>query len=129
MKSADNGLVGPQLLLITDEAHFHVTCCVNSQNTGIWSDENPHVIHQIPLHDVKFGVCCAVSARRIIGAIFYHGTANSDRCVRSTLEPFYEQLTDDERQYGYFQQDDATARNSTSALQEVLDDMVISREL
>jgi hypothetical protein len=48
------------------------------------------------------------------------------------LEPFYEHLTDDERQYGYFQQDNAavhTARNSMSALQEVFNDSIISTGL
>jgi hypothetical protein len=57
---------------------------------------------------------------------------NSDRYVRNILEPFFEQLTDDERQYGYFQQDNATAhaaRNSMSALQDMFDDRIISTAL
>jgi hypothetical protein len=40
--------------------------------------------------------------------IFYHETVNSDRYIRNILEPFFVQLTDDERQYGYFQEDSAT---------------------
>jgi hypothetical protein len=47
---------------------------------------------------------------------------NPDRYIRNILEPFFEQVTDDERQYDYFQQDSFTAytaRNSTSAQQEV----------
>jgi inhibitor of nuclear factor kappa-B kinase subunit alpha len=132
LKNVHDGLVDPQLLFITDEAYFHLSGYVNSQNTRIWSDENPRSVHQIPLHDIKIGVWCAVSARRIIGPIFYHETVNSDRYVRHILEPFFEQLTDDERQYGYFQQDNATAhtaRNSISALQEVFDDRIISTGL
>jgi hypothetical protein len=45
------------------------------------------------------------------------------------MEPFFEQMTDNERQYGYFQQDNATAhtaRNSMSALQKVFADRIIS---
>jgi hypothetical protein len=48
------------------------------------------------------------------------------------LEPAFEQLTDDESQYGYFQQDNATAHtapNSMSALQEVFDDRIVSTGL
>jgi hypothetical protein len=48
-----------QLLLITDEAYFHLSGYVNSQNTRIWSDENPHAIHQIPQHVIQIGVLCA----------------------------------------------------------------------
>lgn len=47
---------------------------------------------------------------------------NKDQYARNMLEPFFEQVTADERQYGYFQQDSFTtyiARNSVSAQQEV----------
>jgi hypothetical protein len=132
LKNVHNGLVEPQLLFITDEAYFHLTGYVNSQNARFWSDENPHAVLHIPLHDIKIGVWCAVSARRIIGPIFYHEIVNSDWYVRNILKPCFEQLTDDGRQCGYFQQDNATAhtaRNSVSALQEVFDDRIISTRL
>jgi hypothetical protein len=63
LKNVHDGLIDPQLLFITDEAYFHLSSYVNSQNTRIWSDENPRSVHQIPLHDIKIGVWCAVSAR------------------------------------------------------------------
>jgi hypothetical protein len=129
LKNMHEGLVNPQLLLITDEAYFRLSGYVNPQKTGIWSDENPHAVYQTPLHDIKIGVWCAVSVRRIIGPIFYHETVNSDRHVRNILVPFFEQLNDDERQYVYFQQDSATAhtaRNSMSALQDMFDGRNIS---
>jgi hypothetical protein len=131
-ENVHDGLVDPQLLLIPDEAYVQLSGYVNSQNTRIWSDENTHPVIQIPLHDMKIGVWCAVSARRIIGPVFYHETVKSDRYVRNILEPFFEQLIDDEIQYGCFQQDNAiahTARNSMSALQEVFDDRIISTGL
>jgi hypothetical protein len=132
LKNVHDGPVYPKLLFLTYEAYFHISGYVNSQYTRIWSDENPHAVHQTPLRDIKIGVRCAVSVKRIIGPIFYHKTVNSDRYVRNTLKPFFEQLTDDERQCGYFQQDNATAhtaQNSMSALQEVFDDRIISTGL
>jgi hypothetical protein len=54
---------------------------VNSQSTWIRSDENPHTVHQIPLHVTKTGVWCAVGARTIIGQVFYHDTLNSNQYV------------------------------------------------
>jgi hypothetical protein len=101
LKNMHDGLVDPQLLFITDEAYFHLSGYVNSQSTRIWSDDNPHEVQQILLLDIKIGVWCAVSVKRIIGSIFYHETVISNRYVRNILEPFFEQLTDDERQYGY----------------------------
>jgi hypothetical protein len=26
-----------------------------------WSSENPHLMHEVPLHDIKAGVWCAIS--------------------------------------------------------------------
>jgi hypothetical protein len=39
---------------------------VNSQNSRYWSAESPGLIHELPLHDEKTGVWCAMSARREI---------------------------------------------------------------
>lgn len=67
MENMLDGLVDPQLLFINGEGYFHITGYVYSQTTRMWSAENPHRVHM-----TKFGVRCAVSARRIIGTIFYH---------------------------------------------------------
>jgi hypothetical protein len=83
-----DGLIDPQLLFITDEVYFHLSGYVNSQNIWVRSDENPHAVHQIPLHGIKTGVWCAVSAMWIIDRMIYHETVNSDRYVRNILEPF-----------------------------------------
>jgi hypothetical protein len=45
---------------------------------------------------------------------------NSDRYVNDILIPFFKQLTTEERQYGYLQQDNATAHTS-NAIQEVFE--------
>jgi hypothetical protein len=56
LKNVHNGLRDPQLLVIIDEAYFHISGYVIFQNTRIWSDENAHAVYQIPLHDIKIGV-------------------------------------------------------------------------
>ena len=50
----------PLLHFMSDQAWFHLTGHVNSQNTCYWSSENPHVIYETPLHDLKIGFWCAV---------------------------------------------------------------------
>ena len=127
-----DGIVNPHLLIFSDEAWFHLSGHVSSQNHRYWSTENPRLIHEVPLHDQKIGVWCAVTAERIIGPIFFDDTINSDRYRRNILEPFFQQLTDDELRYAYFQQDSATAHTAHNSLQDieaVFDDRVISKGL
>jgi hypothetical protein len=57
---------------------------------------------------------------------------NSDRFVNDILNQFFNQLTAEERQHGYFQQDNATAHTANAtmvAIREVFEDRIISREL
>ena len=127
-----DGIVDPQLIIFSDEAWFHLRGHVCSQNNRYWSTENPRIIHEVPLHDAKIGVWCAVSAKRIIGPIFFEDTINSERYRTQILAPFFQLLSDNERQYGYFQQDSATAHtaaDSLDAIREVFDDRIISRGL
>ena len=37
-----------------------------SRNTRIWTKENPHTLHEVPLHPEKIGLSCAISRRRIV---------------------------------------------------------------
>jgi succinylglutamate desuccinylase len=53
---------------------------------------------------------------------------NSDRYINDTLNPFFNQLTAEERQHVYFQQDDATAHTANAtmfAIREVFEDWII----
>jgi hypothetical protein len=34
------------IILMTDEAHFHLSGCVNEQNFRYWAEENPQELHQ-----------------------------------------------------------------------------------
>lgn len=54
----------------TDEAWFHLTGYINSQNSRLWTADNPHEFSAKPLHDQKIGVWAAVSRSRVVGPIF-----------------------------------------------------------
>jgi hypothetical protein len=105
---------------MSDEARFHLS--------GHWDTENPHAVHKVPLHDQKVGVWCAVSGRRIIGPLFVYDTVNSERYVNNVLEPFFQTLTEEEKRYAYFQQDNAAVHTSHSmeALREIFGERIIS---
>jgi len=55
------------LLLMNDEAHFHLSRTVNKQHFRHWSDHNPHELHKHSLYDPKVIVLRGVSAVEIIG--------------------------------------------------------------
>ncbi|GFX96967.1 hypothetical protein TNCV_1996991 [Trichonephila clavipes] len=46
----------------SDEAHFWMNGYVNKQNCRIWSEANPQVYVETPLHPEKLTVCCALWA-------------------------------------------------------------------
>ena len=71
LSMVEEGRLDPLLYFMSDEAWFHLSGYVNSQNTRYWSSENPHVIHETPLHNLKIGVWCAVSETKIVGPIFF----------------------------------------------------------
>ncbi|GFW85352.1 hypothetical protein TNCV_143971 [Trichonephila clavipes] len=47
-------------ILFSDEAHFWLNGCVNKQNCRIWSEANPQVYVETPLHPEKLTVWCAL---------------------------------------------------------------------
>lgn len=126
---------GKEVLDITfysDEAWFHLSGYVNSQNSRLWSAVNPFEIHEQPLHSLKVGVWIAMSRRRIIGSIFFDGTINSERYIDIILSNFVDQLTDYEKSHSTFQQDGATAHTYNRSLQwlrNIFGDRIISKNL
>jgi len=58
-------------LLMSDEAHFHLSGFVNKQNFRYWSAINPRELHERPLHGSKVTVWCAISSFGIIGPYFF----------------------------------------------------------
>ncbi|GFW35427.1 hypothetical protein TNCV_2612261 [Trichonephila clavipes] len=49
-------------ILFNDEAHFWLNGYVNKQNCRIWSEANPQVYVETPLHPEKLTVWCALWA-------------------------------------------------------------------
>ncbi|GFW95534.1 hypothetical protein TNCV_1722341 [Trichonephila clavipes] len=53
-------------ILFSDEAHFWLNGYVNKQNCRIWSEANPQVYVETPLHPEKLTVWCALWACGIL---------------------------------------------------------------
>jgi hypothetical protein len=83
---------------------------------------------------VKVGVWCAVSAIRIFVPVFFKETLNCDTYEQVILGHFFPVLTEEERLYGWFQQDSATdhtarTRMSMQALSDVFGDRIIISDI
>ncbi|GFU60598.1 DUF4817 domain-containing protein [Trichonephila clavipes] len=55
-----------ELILFSDEAHFWLNGYVNKQNCRIWSEANPQVYVETPLHPEKLTVWRALWACGIL---------------------------------------------------------------
>jgi hypothetical protein len=97
------------LLFMSDEAWFQLGGFVNVHTTRYVVTENPHIIHKVPLHGQKGGVWYADSGRRITRSISLYDTANSELYVNA-----FQMFADEEKQYSYFQQDNATQQHITT---------------
>jgi len=83
------------IIMMSDEAHFHLKGSVNKQNFRYWAPQNPHEVHERPLHSLKVTVWCAVGKVGVIGLYFFEEngittTVNSARyidMINSFLEP------------------------------------------
>ncbi|GFU14240.1 uncharacterized protein TNCV_3579151 [Trichonephila clavipes] len=80
-------------ILLSDEAHFWLNGYVNKQNFRIWSEANPQVYVETPLHPEKLTVWCALWAGGIIGPYFkndegHNVTVNGDR-YRAMITNFF----------------------------------------
>jgi hypothetical protein len=97
---AFNGLLDPELMFYSNKVWCTLSGYVNSQYNRYWSTENPQAVHEVPLHDLKVGVWCAISARRITEPVLLHETINSELYVRLILSPFFDQLTEEKNCMG-----------------------------
>lgn len=88
LQSVLEGSVNPMLLFMTDKTWFHVHAFVNAQDTHHWNTVNPHAVYEVPFHNQKVGVWCAVSAWRIDGPVLLYDRGNSEHYVNNILEPF-----------------------------------------
>lgn len=123
--NADPGMLNK--LILSDEAHFHLSGAVNKQNFRYWSDSQPEAVHEKSLHSPKVTVWCG-----IIGPNFFEErgqsvTINAQRyqAMLTMLE-----LPDMEDAELWFQQDGATAhtaRETMNCLRVMFPGRIISR--
>ena len=74
------------IVYFSDEAHFHLTGCINKQNMHYCADTNPQELHQRPLHSPKVTVWCAISFTGVVGACFSRKWGHSDNEFRRVCE-------------------------------------------
>jgi hypothetical protein len=125
------------LVVMSDEAHFHLNGAVSKQNCRYWASENPRGLHERPLHSPKVTVWCVIGKCGIIGPFFFEEngitvTVTSARYIgmlNHFLIPELQRRRINLR-YLWFQQDGATAhtaRASMDVLQAMFPKHVISR--
>ncbi|GFU95804.1 putative DD41D transposase [Trichonephila clavipes] len=96
-------------LIPSDEAHFWLNGYVNKQNCRIWSEANPQVYVETPLHPETLTVWCALWAGGIIGPYFYKNdeghnvTVNGDRYRAMITNFFIPELNNRDVQELWFQ--------------------------
>ncbi|GFY15389.1 DUF4817 domain-containing protein [Trichonephila clavipes] len=119
-----------------DEAHFWLNGYVNKQNCCIWSEVNPQVYVETPLHPEKLTVWCTLWAGGIIGPYFFKNdeghnvTVNGDRYRAMITNFFIPELNNHDVQELWFQQDGTTchtARATIDLLKDIFGDRLISR--
>jgi hypothetical protein len=59
------------VIAMSDEAHFHLSGCVNKQDFRYWSDTNPQQLHECPLHSECVTIWCCVGSFGVIGPYFF----------------------------------------------------------
>ncbi|GFV25190.1 putative DD41D transposase [Trichonephila clavipes] len=123
-------------ILFSDDAHFRLNGYVNKQNCRIWSESNPQVYVETPLHPEKLTVWCALWAGGIIGPYFFKNdeghnvTVYGDRYRAMITNFFIPELNNHDVQELWFQQDGATchtARATIDLLKDTFGDHLISR--
>ncbi|GFY13733.1 retrovirus-related Pol polyprotein from transposon TNT 1-94 [Trichonephila clavipes] len=120
---------------LSDEAPFWLNGYVNKQNCRIWSEANPQVYVETPLHPEKLTVWCALWAGGIIGPYFKNDeghkvTVNGDWYRAMITNFFIPELNNYDVQEPWFQQDGATchtARATIDLLKDTFGDRQISR--
>ncbi|GFW50114.1 uncharacterized protein TNCV_4695321 [Trichonephila clavipes] len=120
-------------ILFSDEAHFWLNGYVNKQNCRIWSEANPQVYVETPLHPEKLTVWCALWAGGILlqNDEGHNVTVNGDRYRAMITNFFIPELNNHDVQELWFQQDGATdcgtARATIDLLKDTFGDRLISR--
>ncbi|GFU17906.1 putative DD41D transposase [Trichonephila clavipes] len=122
-------------ILFSDEAHFWLNGYVNKQNCRIWSEANPQVYVETPLHPEKLTVWCTLWAGGVIGLYFFKNddghsvTVNGDRYRAMITNFFIPELNNHDIQELWFEQDGATCHTACvtiDLLKDTFGDRLIS---
>ncbi|GFV03360.1 transposable element Tcb2 transposase [Trichonephila clavipes] len=125
-----------QLLDNVVQTHFWLNGYVNKQNCRIWSEANPQVYVETPLHPEKLTIWCAFWAGGIFGPYFFKNdeghnvTVNGDWYRAMITNFFTPELNNHDVQELWFQQDGTichTARATIDLLKDTFGDRLISR--
>ena len=110
-------------LIVSDEAHFHLTSSVNKHICRYWSDRHPRELVQKPLHSSKLPVWCAVAAFAVTGPYIFEDERGNACTVTSEL---YSHMLQDffiprleglpVNKTANFQQDEATSHTAKIAM-------------
>ncbi|GFV90078.1 uncharacterized protein TNCV_4377941 [Trichonephila clavipes] len=118
-------------ILFSDEAHFWLNGYVNKQNCRIWSEANPQVYVETPLHPEKLtGALYGLEESFCKNDEGHNVTVNGDRYRAMITNFFIPELNNHDVQELWFQQDGATchtARATIDLLKDTFGDRLISR--
>ena len=112
---------GTQFFMIcSDEAYFYLNLPENSQNNRYWGNTDQEYAIELPLHDKKLLVWCAISATHVYGPYFFDDTVNQHNYLHM-LKTFFIPRVSKTRDYRncYFQQDGASPHKA-NAVQDYL---------
>ena len=59
------------VIVMSDEAHFHLNGYVNKQNFRYWATANLRELHERPLHSPKVTVWCGVTSAEVVGPLLF----------------------------------------------------------
>ena len=112
------------VVMMSDEADFHLNGFVNKQNCWFWVAKNPQELHHKPLHGSKVTVWCSVSKVGIVGPYFFE---EGETAVSVTLACYANMLNNflrpELKRRGvnvremWFQQDGATAHTTRASME------------
>ena len=118
----DDGVIN--IVLMSDEAHFHLSGYVNKQNYRYWAPENPQELNQRPLHSERVSVWCGIASFGILGT--YSFEDNEGAVITVTSEGYVAMLRNffepELRRRGidlssvWFQQNGATAHTARASV-------------
>ncbi len=101
-------------MIFSDEAYFYLTLPLNKQNNRLWSESDPMVGVEKPLHDTKILVWCAISANRVFGPYYFEENVNQHNYLVMLKNFFWPRIEKNpEFKKHYFQQDGARPHTAT----------------